>query len=258
MTNQLAFKNHTFDIVYKNKKLWIKSSQLSAALGFDRADAANHVYLNYSDEFTPSMTTLANQEGVNEEFLAFSLQGAYLIAMRAETSEAKNFRRWVIDIIERENTRLSKLQYNHIRDDYDQYILNEAEWAGVKLQPKQKVLDAINTLRLHYQAVDTIIGSVHNPDLVDFSPKNRLNFSSPKPLSAPAKGLAKRITDFLRDTPDNKGRTLAVIANRLRVDKSYIIDIVKELVNSCIIKECNESHAYNNSEVTKYKIVDAR
>lgn len=104
----LTFQNITFEPIYQDGQLWFTSTELAKALGYSRTDNVNRVYARNSDEFTDSMTTtvkmtLVRKTGeVDVMVRVFSLRGAHLIAMFASTPVAKDFRKWVLDILDRE------------------------------------------------------------------------------------------------------------------------------------------------------------
>ncbi|MFN6950836.1 BRO-N domain-containing protein, partial [Proteus mirabilis] len=104
----LTFQNITFEPIYQDGQLWFTSTELAKALGYSRTDNVNRVYARNSDEFTDSMTTtvkmtLVRKTGeVDVMVRVFSLRGAHLIAMFASTPVAKEFRKWVLDILDRE------------------------------------------------------------------------------------------------------------------------------------------------------------
>lgn len=104
----LTFQNITFEPIYQDGQLWFTSTELAKALGYSRTDNVNRVYARNSDEFTDSMTTtvkmtLVRKTGeVDVMVRVFSLRGAHLIAMFASTPIAKEFRKWVLDILDRE------------------------------------------------------------------------------------------------------------------------------------------------------------
>ncbi len=104
----LTFQNITFEPIYQDGQLWFTSTELAKALGYSRTDNVNRVYARNSDEFTDSMTTtvkmtLVRKTGeVDVMVRVFSLRGAHLIAMFASTPMAKEFRKWVLDILDRE------------------------------------------------------------------------------------------------------------------------------------------------------------
>ncbi|WP_432652836.1 BRO-N domain-containing protein [Providencia manganoxydans] len=106
--NDLTFQNITFEPVCHDGVTWFTSTQLAQALGYSRTDNISKIYSRNSDEFTESMTTtvkmtLVRKTGeVDVMVRVFSLRGAHLIAMFSNTPVAKEFRKWVLDILDRE------------------------------------------------------------------------------------------------------------------------------------------------------------
>ncbi|MCT6518962.1 BRO family protein [Proteus vulgaris] len=105
----LTFQNITFEPVYHDGVTWFTSTQLAQALGYSRTDNISKIYARNSDEFTDSMTMTVNMtfNGINNSLRnkvvrVYSLRGAHLIAMFASTPVAKEFRKWVLDILDRE------------------------------------------------------------------------------------------------------------------------------------------------------------
>lgn len=102
----LTFKNTTFSVIDRNGEPWIKAGELAQALGYSREDKVNELYSRNADEFGTQMTETLKM-GVSEEnkglqktVRIFSLRGAHLVAMFARTAIAKEFRAWVLDIID--------------------------------------------------------------------------------------------------------------------------------------------------------------
>jgi len=90
-------------IQQNNDQIWITSSELAYALGYKQADAVTKVFNRKSDEFTSDMTQMIeNPQTPNLGVRVFSLRGCHLIAMFAKTSIAKEFRKWVLDVLEKE------------------------------------------------------------------------------------------------------------------------------------------------------------
>lgn len=101
--NALAFRNTQFDIVDRNGQPWLKATQLAEALGYSRADKISELYSRNADEFTPCMSETLDLRGsgnLRKEVRIFSLRGAHLLAMFARTEVAKEFRRWVLDVLD--------------------------------------------------------------------------------------------------------------------------------------------------------------
>lgn len=110
MTNtSLVFQNTQFDIVDRVGHPWLKSAQIALALGYSREDSISRIYDRNKDEFTDTMTAVVKVPdldrqfggpGQNREVRIFSLRGCYAIGMFARTAKAKEFRRWVLDVLE--------------------------------------------------------------------------------------------------------------------------------------------------------------
>ncbi len=90
-------------IQQNNDQIWITSSELAYALGYKQADAVTKVFNRKSDEFTSDMTQMIeNPQTPNLGVRVFSLRGCHLIAMFAKTPVTKEFRKWVLDVLENE------------------------------------------------------------------------------------------------------------------------------------------------------------
>lgn len=100
----LTFHETTFNMVDFDQQVWITSRELGQALGYARDDAVNKIYERNLDEFSHQMTcnVKLTLQGQQREVRAFSLRGCHLIAMFAKTAVAKEFRKWVLDILDRE------------------------------------------------------------------------------------------------------------------------------------------------------------
>ena len=105
MTAELCFNEVAFSPVIHQDSLWIRATELARALGYKREDQVAKIYRNNADEFTPDMTQVI--EIVENAEMAFpvkvrifSLRGCHLLAMFARTPVAKEFRRWVLDVLE--------------------------------------------------------------------------------------------------------------------------------------------------------------
>ncbi|WP_337224950.1 Bro-N domain-containing protein [Proteus terrae] len=105
----LTFQNFTFNPIVENGQVWLTSTELTKVLEYKKTDAVSQIYSRNSDEFTDSMTMTLNLSvnGINNSLRnkvvrVYSLRGAHLIAMFASTPVAKEFRKWVLDILDRE------------------------------------------------------------------------------------------------------------------------------------------------------------
>lgn len=100
----LSFNEVNFTPVKQENQTWITSRELGQALGYSREDAVNKIFERNSDEFTGNMSrnVKLTLQGQARDVRIFSLRGAHLVAMFARTSIAKQFRKWVLDVLDRE------------------------------------------------------------------------------------------------------------------------------------------------------------
>lgn len=122
MTTALTFNEISFIPVpvHNNDSIWLRASDISRALGYQREDKVSRLYQRNADEFTPDMTQVIEiidnpTSGVTGNLTTtariFSLRGCHLLAMFSRTPVAKAFRKWVLDVLDRiaaeERTTLS-------------------------------------------------------------------------------------------------------------------------------------------------------
>ncbi len=101
----LIFKNTTISAINQNNQVWLSISDIGKALGYSNPlKGIGNLYNAHQDEFTPNMTALINMQtnGGMQKVRIFSLRGAHLIGMLSHTKVAKEFRKWVLDILDRE------------------------------------------------------------------------------------------------------------------------------------------------------------
>lgn len=119
MTTKLSFHNTNLEIINLNNSIWLKASDLSKALEYKSTKSITNLFNENSDEFTPAMSLVIDSvtNGINGskrnvKVRIFSLRGAHLIAMFARTQTAKEFRRWVLDVLDREtNEKQQKIEF---------------------------------------------------------------------------------------------------------------------------------------------------
>lgn len=107
--SDLNFHGVTLTPVDSVSGVWLTSSDIAKALGYASSKSVSTIYSRNSDEFTSSMSMVIKMKtiGINNNLReksvrVFSLRGCHLIAMFATTDKAKEFRRWVLDILDRE------------------------------------------------------------------------------------------------------------------------------------------------------------
>lgn len=108
--NTLTFNNITLHSISRSdNQIWLTSADLAKALGYVDEKSVNRIFSRNKEEFTTNMTQVV--EGVNltptaktKGFAAktriFSLRGCHLLAMFARTKVAKEFRHWVLDVLD--------------------------------------------------------------------------------------------------------------------------------------------------------------
>ena len=100
----LSFRNVNFDITDIHGQPWLRSPQIAEALGYAQANRISDLYNRNADEFTDSMTQVIElpTAGGKQQVRVFSLRGCHLLGMLARTKAAKEFRHWVLDVLEKE------------------------------------------------------------------------------------------------------------------------------------------------------------
>jgi len=95
--------------VEKMNGVWLTSADVARALGYKSTKSISNLFTQYEEEFSLGMTMVIESvtNGINGssrrmKVRVFSLRGAHLIAMFARTPVAKEFRKWVLDILDRE------------------------------------------------------------------------------------------------------------------------------------------------------------
>lgn len=104
--NELTFQNINFAYMEMAGQIWLTAAEVGQALGYSDDKAIHRLYRKHADEFTVNMTGVVKvtTPGGLQDSRVFSLRGAHLMGMFARTTVAKEFRRWVLDILDREVT----------------------------------------------------------------------------------------------------------------------------------------------------------
>ena len=93
-----------FNVVRYEQDIWLTSTELAYALGYKQENAVSKIFNRKADEFTQKMTQVVeNPQLPNLGMRVFSLRGCHLIAMFARTPVAKEFRKWVLDVLDKES-----------------------------------------------------------------------------------------------------------------------------------------------------------
>ena len=101
----LSFNQTRFNMIDRDGQLWLTSSEIAQALGYVSEKSISNLYARNKDEFTTSMSEvieLMTSGNYQKSVRIFSLRGAHLIGMFARTAIAKDFRKWVLDVLEHE------------------------------------------------------------------------------------------------------------------------------------------------------------
>ncbi|HAV5471477.1 TPA: hypothetical protein JI089_17915 [Acinetobacter baumannii] len=104
----LTFNEVNFSPVQHNNQIWLTASELAKALGYAKSDAVTQIYDRNKDEFTSEMTMTLKMSVVRKtgsvvmENRIFNPRGCHLITFFARTSVAKQFRKWVLDVLDKE------------------------------------------------------------------------------------------------------------------------------------------------------------
>lgn len=105
----LSFNEVKFNPVQHEQQIWLTASELAKALGYAKSDAVTQIYERNKDEFTNDMTLTLNMSvkgfgnGSSEKSTRiFNSRGCHLITFFARTSVAKKFRKWVLDVLDKE------------------------------------------------------------------------------------------------------------------------------------------------------------
>lgn len=101
---ELTFHNTNFSYMEMAGQVWLTAAEVGEALGYSDDKAIHRLYRKHADEFTVNMTGVVKvtTPGGVQDSRVFSLRGAHLMGMFSRTPVAKEFRRWVLDILDRE------------------------------------------------------------------------------------------------------------------------------------------------------------
>lgn len=185
MKTELTFQNQTIT-TYDNgdSKIWFTAEQLSKLLGYADDKQVNKIFQRHKDEFTESMTTLTKvtMDGINNslrevDVRLFSPRGAHLIGMVSRTKVAKDLRRWLLDLVEKETgVQIAPLDTDNLIQMTGQQIHDSVErfdklsfkhrgqkGSGLMAQRKRDIKKIKEATRLALQLTQFQI-----PDLGDF------------------------------------------------------------------------------------------
>lgn len=185
MKSELTFQEQTIT-TYDNgdSRIWFTGEQISALLGYADEKQVNKIFQRHKDEFTDSMTTLTKvtMNGINNslreiDVRLFSPRGAHLIGMVSRTKVAKDLRRWMLDLVEKESgVEIVPLDVNELLQMTGQQIHNQIaafdglsfkhrgqKGSGLLAQRKRDIKRVREATKLALQLTQIAI-----PDLGDF------------------------------------------------------------------------------------------
>lgn len=129
----LTFQNTNLSVINQRNQTFLTASDLGKALEYaDPVKAIVKIYDRNADEFTAEMTALVEMQtaGGIQKVRIFSLRGAHLIAMFARTKIAKEFRKWVLDVLDKEVRKTTALLPNTITPEQQQAIQSAVQQAN--------------------------------------------------------------------------------------------------------------------------------
>lgn len=150
--NTLTFNDVDFNPVEQNGQIWLTSKEIAKALGYKNSTSINKIYNANADEFSDNMTQVIETtvsvvspktKGLRAKIRIFSLRGCHAIGFFARTTVAKEFRKWVLDILDKEVGE--PVQVNPITtiSAAQQYVIRQA------------VAKKCKSVSAHYQTIYT-------------------------------------------------------------------------------------------------------
>ncbi|STO54441.1 prophage antirepressor [Canicola haemoglobinophilus] len=118
----LTFQTTTLSVINQNNQTYFTANEIGQALGYRNPTSdVKRIYERNIDEFTPNMTALVDMQtaGGIQKVRIFSLRGCHLIGMLSHTKVAKEFRKWVLDILDRETAQPKQLSLPEPEKTYD-------------------------------------------------------------------------------------------------------------------------------------------
>lgn len=108
------FKHVIFNPIYQNGEPLFLARQIGEALGYAQPGKVINLFNRNKDEFSASMSLILEMRmgdgAAPTPVRLFSLRGCHLLAMLSKTNVAKEFRHWVLDVLESNNTGTEQLQ----------------------------------------------------------------------------------------------------------------------------------------------------
>lgn len=119
--SKFTFHNYTLKAHSIDGQTWFESADIAKALGYANLRSITGIYANHKNEFANDMSKVLESSTLGKErnkTRVFSLRGVHLIAMLSRTPVAEDFRKWVLDLIEREEARQKQIPVDNRRGPY--------------------------------------------------------------------------------------------------------------------------------------------
>ncbi|MBN6711461.1 hypothetical protein JFL47_10325 [Haemophilus haemoglobinophilus] len=166
----LTFQNKTLSVTNHQNQIWLTSVEIGKALDYNNPiKGVTKLYNAHSDEFTPNMTALVDMQtaGGMQKVRIFSLRGCHLIGMLSHTKVAKDFRKWVLDILDRETAQPKQLALPEPEKRYSfeftEYELEQLVWLHCSHEQMNLLLgDMIEPLNVIGSKFSGIVYSHHH------------------------------------------------------------------------------------------------
>ena len=170
----LSFNEVNFTPVQQNGQIWLTATELAKALGYAKSDAVTQVYERNQDEFNSSMTLTLKLRvkgfgngNSEKESRIFSLRGCHLIAMFSKTDIAKQFRKWVLDILDREvGQPVAKTHKSERTPLHDAHAMLVAKTKHLNSSEAWKIINqrfGTNSIdEIPYEAIPVAVEYVHH------------------------------------------------------------------------------------------------
>lgn len=133
-------------IIQEDGRYWMTAREIGKALGYnDPANSMNRLYARHKDDLEPykAKVKLTDHLGIPHETSIFNTDGMWMFAMFANTSKARKFRKFVVNMLK----ALERQEFIHV-SQIDQYCRkdwihkSEIEQWGKKIrQMKQDLTD---------------------------------------------------------------------------------------------------------------------
>lgn len=169
----LSFNEVNFTPIQQNSQIQLTATELAKALGYAKSDAVTQVYERNRDEFNLSMTLTLNlsvskkSKNLTKTIRIFSLRGCHLIAMFSKTDIAKQFRKWVLDILDREvGQPVAKTHKSERTPLHDAHAILVAKTKHLNSSEAWKIINqrfGTNSIdEIPYEAIPVAVEYVHH------------------------------------------------------------------------------------------------